>query len=63
MTNFKSKDDILTLLIHLGYLSYNAETEEVFIPNKEILEVFRDSTSDEEWGVFFDALKKNQKNW
>ncbi len=61
MTTFKSKDDILTLLIHLGYLSYNAETEEVFIPNKEILEVFRDSTSDEKWGVFFDALKQSKE--
>ena len=39
MTTFQSKDDILTLLIHLGYLSYEAESEEVFIPNKEIMEV------------------------
>jgi hypothetical protein len=46
MTTFQSKDDILTLLIHLGYLTYDADEEEVFIPNKEVMEVFKDSTSD-----------------
>lgn len=36
---FKSKDDVLTLMIHLGYLSYSEEepgTGIVRIPNKEI---------------------------
>ncbi len=31
-----SADDVLTLLVHYGYLSYNAENESVRIPNKEI---------------------------
>ncbi|WP_026662064.1 AAA family ATPase [Butyrivibrio proteoclasticus] len=61
MTSFQSKDDILTLLIHLGYLSYDAESEEVFIPNKEVLDVFKDSTSDEEWHDTFDAYDKSVK--
>ena len=61
MTTFQSKDDILTLLIHLGYLSYEAESEEVFIPNKEIMEVFKDSTSDETWVDSFEALKKSKE--
>lgn len=33
---FNSKDDVLTLLIHFGYLAYDAENETVRIPNKEI---------------------------
>ena len=36
MTTFKAKDDILTLLVHLGYLTYDKKSSEVFIPNKEI---------------------------
>ncbi len=36
MTSLKSKDDVLTLLVHLGYLAYNEETSEVFIPNEEV---------------------------
>lgn len=36
MTSFKNKDDILTALIHLGYLAYDENTQEVYIPNKEV---------------------------
>ncbi|MBQ9590318.1 MAG: AAA family ATPase [Butyrivibrio sp.] len=61
MTTFQGKDDILTLLIHLGYLSYDLETEEVYIPNKEILEVFIDSTSDDSWSSFFGMFKKSKE--
>ena len=40
MTNFLGKDDVLTLLIHLGYLAYNETTRTVFIPNEEVREEF-----------------------
>ena len=36
MTTFRSKDDVLTLLIHLGYLGYDFSHACVFIPNNEI---------------------------
>ena len=36
MMTFRSKDDVLTLLIHLGYLAYNAEKGTARIPNEEI---------------------------
>lgn len=32
----QSKDDVLTLLVHYGYLSYDPETEMIRIPNEEI---------------------------
>lgn len=38
MTTFANKDDVLTLLVHLGYLSYNELSKEVSIPNYEIEE-------------------------
>ncbi|HBA50307.1 MAG TPA: AAA family ATPase [Lachnospiraceae bacterium] len=40
MTTMKSRDDVLTLLIHLGYLAYNAGEKSVYIPNEEIHEEF-----------------------
>lgn len=40
MVTFESKDDILTLLIHLGYLGYNFDDKTVYIPNKEIADEF-----------------------
>ena len=38
--SFKSDDDVLTLLIHLGYLSYDEDTSLVRIPNAEVQEEF-----------------------
>ena len=40
MTTFKSKDDVLTLLVHLGYLAYDGKNGQVFIPNSEIRSEF-----------------------
>ena len=40
MTSMKSRDDVLTLLVHLGYLGYDADNKEVYIPNEEIREEF-----------------------
>lgn len=36
MNSFNSKDDMFTYLIHIGYLAYDVETEECYIPNYEI---------------------------
>lgn len=40
LTSIRSRDDVFTLLIHLGYLGYDAKRREVFIPNEEIREEF-----------------------
>ena len=42
-------DDVLSLLIHLGYLGFDDGRSEVFIPNREILDEFRTSTKGGEW--------------
>ena len=34
--SFRSKDDVLTLLIHLGYLTWNGEDGTAHIPNDEV---------------------------
>ena len=36
IVSFVNKDDVLTYLIHLGYLGYDQNTETAFIPNEEI---------------------------
>jgi len=40
MSTFSNSDEILTLLVHLGYLGYDAQTREVFIPNEELANEF-----------------------
>ena len=61
MTTFNDRDDVLALLIHLGYLKYNSDTKEVSIPNKEILDEFKNSTESEEWIGTFTSFKKSQE--
>lgn len=43
MTSFRSKDDVLTLLVHLGYLAYDEMEQSVSIPNMEIAGEFRNA--------------------
>ena len=40
MTTIKSRDDVLTLLVHLGYLAYDVGSRSVSIPNEEVREEF-----------------------
>lgn len=47
LDGFKSKDDVFTYLIHLGYLAYNNEEEECYIPNYEIKKEWINAIEDE----------------
>ncbi|MCI5649265.1 MAG: ATP-binding protein [Fusicatenibacter sp.] len=49
MMNFENKDDILTVLIHLGYLAYNQENHTAFIPNEEVRQEFIAATKTKKW--------------
>ncbi|MEI3326234.1 MAG: AAA family ATPase [Thomasclavelia sp.] len=56
MTTFKSKDDVLTLLIHLGYLGYNSSNQTCYIPNKEVIDSFVNSIRSSNWNETTKAL-------
>ena len=49
MTTFATKDDVLTLLVHLGYLTYDSENETVTIPNKEVSREYVNAISTMDW--------------
>lgn len=59
MTSFQTEDDVLTLLIHLGYLGYDYNYKSVFIPNNEIREEYVNVVSVCEWGEVSKALKNS----
>lgn len=61
MQTFRTKDDVLTLLIHLGYLAYDFENREAFIPNKEIIEEFENAMSVGGWQTVMDVLQASEK--
>lgn len=59
MVTFHTEDDVLTLLVHLGYLGYDFEHKCVFIPNNEIRGEFVNSVAVSEWGEVSKALKNS----
>ena len=61
MTTFKTKDDVLTLLVHLGYLAYDEEKGEVFIPNQEIAHEFYNAVDDPGWEGVTRALDRSEE--
>ena len=57
------KDDVLTLLCHLGYLSYNNETKCACIPNYEVRQEFETAIADTSWReVMIEIVKKRDNN-
>lgn len=36
VVNIQNKDDVLTYMIHLGYLGYDQSQRAAFVPNEEI---------------------------
>lgn len=61
MTSFKSASDVLTLLVHLGYLAYDSKTKEVFIPNEEVRDTFVLSIMDGDWNDVYNAIQNAEK--
>ena len=59
MTTFRTEDDVLTLLIHLGYLVYDADNKTVKIPNNEIRNEYVNCVSASDWGEVSKALKES----
>ena len=61
MNIINSKNDVLTVLIHLGYLSYDRDKGECYIPNKEIALEFENAIEDTGWDVVSDAIKQSEQ--
>ena len=56
MTTFRTEDDVLTLLIHLGYLGYDSSNKTVYIPNGEVRAEYVNAVSLSDWGEVSKAL-------
>ena len=59
MTTFRTEDDVLTLLIHLGYLGYEEQNKYVFIPNAEVQSEYASAVTVSQWGDISKALKNS----
>lgn len=61
MVTFNSADDVLTLLIHLGYLTYDFDTETAWIPNNEVQREFINSIEDGGWEHIMKSIRKSDE--
>ena len=58
----RSKDDVLTLLIHLGYLSYDRDSRTCRIPNREVAIEFKNAVMLETgWNVIATAIRQSER--
>ena len=61
MINFKDKDDVLTALIHLGYVAFDEDSEEVYLPNREIRQIFERTLKATKWSNVIHAIEQSER--
>ena len=61
MSIIESKDDVLTVLIHLGYLSYDRRTSECYIPNLEVAGEMENAVKTTTWQNVAKAIDKSHQ--
>lgn len=61
MKTFHTADDVLTLLIHLGYLAYDFSKKEVYIPNKEVSNEFLNAVRIIGWNELISAVNESEQ--
>ena len=61
MVTLNSADDVLTLLIHLGYLTYDFDTKTAWIPNKEVQQEFINCIEDGGWEEVMNSLRQSDE--
>ena len=60
MSIVRSKNDVLTVLIHLGYLAYDEDRRLCYVPNKEVADEFLNAVEDTSWSRLVDAITASQ---
>ena len=60
MSVINSRDDVLTVLIHLGYLSYERRKEECYIPNYEVAGEMENAVECTNWTNVIKALQQSE---
>ena len=57
----KTKDQALTALIHLGYLSYDDQRKKAYIPNYEVSLAYKAALSTGEWGKISKTISRSEE--
>ncbi len=60
MADIKDRNDVLTLLIHLGYLAYDWSKNACYVPNLEVAEELSSAVEDSGWTNVAYALQNSE---
>ena len=61
MSVVRGKDDVLTVLIHLGYLSFDWRRSECYVPNKEVEGELLNAVEENKWELVTKAIEQSEK--
>ena len=61
MSVIRNRDDVLTVLIHLGYLSYDWKEDECYIPNREVAGEMVNAVRANDWHYLTDAIDQSKQ--
>ena len=61
MSTIRSKNDVLTALIHLGYLGYDWREDECYIPNREVAGEMANAIKENQWAPVVTALEQSKQ--
>lgn len=61
ISELKSKDAIITYLIHLGYLAYDLKSRKIYIPNEEIRQEFKNILKDVKYEILIKRIEATDK--
>ena len=61
MSVIKSRNDALTVLIHLGYLAYEWETSECYTPNREVEGELINAVNSTNWRQLITSIEQSRK--
>ena len=60
MSVIRGKNDVLTILVHLGYLAYDWDCDECYIPNREVEGEMVNAVKDTGWRHIIEAINDSQ---
>jgi hypothetical protein len=61
LSEIGNRDDVLTVLIHLGYLSYNWREDECYVPNREVAGEMVNAVKETKWGNIAETLQQSKR--
>ena len=57
----RSKDDVLTVLIHLGYLSFDWKRNQCYVPNKEVEGELVNAVKNNKWEEVIKSINQSER--